>query len=534
MISTDSGEETIAWLEGSLAEMGVPQKEILRAELLMEENLLRLAHASGNEEGFSAKITIKKRLGDVSLRISAKGEAYNPIVSLDEMTEDKGAMLNLAILKAYRDQLSYNRRNGENVVSILAHSSGSKTAIYTLTGLVLGCVLGVLLKGILSPEAILWVDTNIFLPVQNMFMNALMMLVAPLIFLSVLSGIMGMSDASEIGRMGGKLIAVSMVKMAAVVGLGMVMGLCLGGMPEIGGMLEETAEAGGKSVSVLDVIVGIIPGNMVSPFSANNLLQVLFLACFFGLLLVKAGDRTAGARGVVEFLDRLIKEAMEVVLFFMPFAVAASMANLMVHTELSTLLLYGKLIVAGHISVVLVLLIFAIFVLIMGRISPKPFLQKVVPFLVLPFSLRSSSGCMAETLKLCAEKLGIEEKLAMFSIPVGMQFNMVSGGLYEVMLTIVMCQTYEVPMDTEFFLSFFFASMLLICTAPAVAGGGAMLMASMFGMFGVPVAAVMLFIGIESIMDPICTASNVAGNISSSFILARMEGKVDEAVYQES
>ncbi len=109
---------------------------------------------------------------------------------------------------------------------------------------------------------------------------------------------------------------------------------------------------------------------------------------------------------------------------------------------------------------------------------------------------------------------------------------MLGSGSYVVMLAILLRLTVGLPMDAEFLLSFFFAVLLMAFTFPSVPGATILVMASIFGMAGVPAAAVTLFIGIDPLVDGVRTVSNVAGNVVSAFLLARLEGKVEKTVYE--
>ena len=533
-ISGTNYNEAVEWLEAQLAELKVPKREILTAELLMEENFNRLGEASGDAKSFSAAITIRKRFGDVSLRLSAKGMPYNPIVDMNETAEDSEAMYSLALLKAHREAMSYSWRKGENHVSIQVHSSSSKSAVFTLVALVAGVFLGLMMKAALDESMLSWIGRNLFEPIETMFMCALMMVAAPMIFFSVTAGITGMTDAADIGRMGGKLLLVSMAKLAVVLGLSIWLGNWMGAMPELMAMAEEGSASGGAAISVRDVIMDIVPKNIISPFESNNLLQVLFLACFFGVLLAKASERAATIRAVVEFFKSFFTDAMGAITPLMPIVVAVSMAKLMMNTELSVLLLYGRILIAAFAQFVMILAVSGLFVTIVGRISPAPLIRKYLPFSILPFSLRSVNACLPDTLRFCSEKLGMEEKTAMFAVPVGIQFNMLGSGSYVVMLAVLLRLTVGLPVDAEFLLSFFFAVLLMAFTFPSVPGATILVMASIFGVAGVPAAAVTLFIGIDPLVDGIRTASNAAGNIVSAFLLARLEGKVEEATYKAS
>lgn len=533
LISTKNYKEIIEWLKEQLTEKGATKKEILTGTLLLEEAFSRLENASAAPDHFEGKITIRKRFGDISIRVSARGEAFNPLVSMEEVSDDEEEMYVFALLKAHKDSLSYNRSNGENIVSIRVHSSSSKKAFKILAGLVTGLILGVVLKIILSEAGIRWVESMILTPIQSMFIQALMMLVGPLIFFSIMSGITGMSNAADIGKMGGKLLGVSVMKLALVLLIGIALGIWVGAIPEMAEFIQQGKEENVKAITMMELIVGIVPKNVVVPFASNNMLQILFIALFFGILLAKAGDRAARAKDVVEFCNRFIIDAMGVLMPILPFVVAASMTKMMLYTDFSMLLVYGKIILTGYLAFPLMMLVFSIFIGVVGRISPIPFVRKILPFLVIPFSISNSSACMPETIQFCREKLGIEEKLTMFAIPMGAQFNMTGSGIYLIMLVFIMRLSCGLPVDMEFIVPFFFGALLLTFTFPSIPGSVVIVMASFFEMAGVPTSMVMLFIGIDPIMDGIRTAGNVSGDISSAFVMARLEDKVDREIYNK-
>jgi len=137
-------------------------------------------------------------------------------------------------------------------------------------------------------------------------------------------------------------------------------------------------------------------------------------------------------------------------------------------------------------------------------------------------------------MKFCREKLGVDEKLTMFAILVGAQFNMTGSGAYLIMIALIMRLSCGLPADIEFLVSFFVGILLLTFTFPSIPGAMIIVMASIFGMAGVPASMVILFIGIDPIMDGIRTAGNVAGDISSAFVMARLNDKLDKEIYAKS
>ena len=172
-------------------------------------------------------------------------------------------------------------------------------------------MLGLVLKSCLGMEALGWIEHNIFSSVEILFMSVLQMMIAPMIFLSVVSGILSISNAADVGRMGGKMMVISVVKLVFALGIAVLLGSWLGATPE----LVETAEMGTVEASPLsfrDLLLGIVPKNVVAPFVSNNLLQILFISCFFGLLLVRSGERLAWMKETIASFYRLVMDAMGV------------------------------------------------------------------------------------------------------------------------------------------------------------------------------------------------------------------------------
>ena len=529
-VSKENCSQIIEWLETIFTEMGLSQKEIYKGELLLEENFYHFAIASGDENKFLAQVEITKHFGDVSIRMIALGKAYNPLSDISKVPEDEREQYSQAILKAHKDDISYARKNDANIVSICVHRSGNKLTIYTLIGLVVGIVLGLGAKSILAPDILMWLVENIFGLIEKLFLSALMLVIAPLVFFSVIEGITSMSDATDIGRMGGKLMLLSIVKLSVILVMSIGLGSWLGAMPDLVSMLNEESHSA-VVISLKEVMMNIIPSNIIAPFFNNNLLQVLFTSCFLGFILAKSGDRGIPVREVVVFTKRFAMDAMMAIMPIMPIVAALSMAKMMIIIDISAFLPFSKIVISAFVECVLILLIEAFFVMIIGRVSPFPFLKKFLTFSVLPFSVRSSNVCLPATLKYCSEKLGIDEKLALFSVPIGIQFNMLGGCAYVTAIAVILRMTMGLPLDFEFFITFFFATLMMSFTFPSVPGATVIVMTSVFGMAGVPTAAVTLFFGIDPLVDGIRTVGNMAGNISSSFLLARLEGKMDKGVY---
>ena len=202
--------------------------------------------------------------------------------------------------------------------------------------------------------------SNIINSLQMIFINALTMVVAPMIFFSIIDGIISISDASYIGRIGWRLILFSLLKLAFYVALGLFTGYIVGGMPELLPMFQDNSTLNeNTSVSIRNLIVNIIPSDVITPFNTNNVLQLIFLACFLGVMLNRAGEYAAWAKDGVKFLSRFTVDVIGVLSLVIPFLVSVSMAELMINIGISGLIAYLGLILTSAVGLPICFLISA-------------------------------------------------------------------------------------------------------------------------------------------------------------------------------
>ena len=262
------------------------EKEIARAKLLLEETFMRLKAGLGEAPNFSVKVELKSKFGEVDLRLTCAGEEYNPIVTLTEQSEDEENVYRLIILKAFRDKMTFVRKNGQNIVTIKVHeaSSSQKQMIYTIAALILGLVSGVVMHLVLGGATLEALNAQVVNPVRHIFLNALQMMVAPVTFLAIISGITNMSDAVDIGKVGTKLVLTSalMLVVVTVFSLGLSLLIFHGDLSYLQSAIHTSSEVSATQYgSLKDMIFDIVPNNLVDPFKGQKILQVLFLAIFF-------------------------------------------------------------------------------------------------------------------------------------------------------------------------------------------------------------------------------------------------------------
>lgn len=526
--------EVANFLSSELKKFNLNDKEIYRAQLLVEESFVVLKNETEKDENFSAKVRIKKRFGNVHIIVSAKGDELNPIANLPEkLNSEDEKYYNLAILKAYRNEIGYARKDGENCISILIHERGGKQNFLTFACLFGGIFFGIFLKNFCGEDFNFFIEENILKSVREMFINGLSMMVAPLIFFSVISGITNIKDPNEVGRIGSKLVFISIAKGFVMVLLGVFFALILfeNGIPELVSLISNSQNFEPANFSLREMIVGIVPNNLVAPFAKGNILEVLFLACFFGIVINRSGERAHYVKELIIFFNQFCIDAMNIIIKLTPIVVFASMAAVTLTLGTDLFLLLFKIIFGAAFGAVITIFINGIAAGIVGKFSPIKFIKKIVPFVPVPFFLMSSNPCIPPALKFCEEKLGIEPKLSMFSIPVGIQFNMNGHVFYFAFTAILMAKTFGIDVDANLITTVIISALLISCSMTGAPGGVIIALPPIFSAIGVPIQAVTIFVCIFSLIGMFTTIGNVIGNIGSTLILAKSENKLDTKIY---
>ena len=515
-------------IRDALAVRKVGEREIGRAALLFEELFFR-ARSMGVEE---MRVTLQSRLGDLSLHLSFGGEERNPLANVAEFAEDDVEAYRTLILRANRDKLSYERKNGENVVTVAVHSSERKQIYCMLAAMVLGFVFGELMKTLVSPETVQFFDETVVKSVRTVFLNALSMMIAPVVFFSIINGVTNMTDTAELGRLGGKLIGLYMFTTVVAAVSSIVLGYVLfsGDVPQIG-VVDEAARGTVPNVSLLAMIVGVVPKNLIDPIVKGDMLQIIFMAVAFGICITKLGDSVRILVRIIDSLNRLCLRMVTMIAWFIPLIAFLSMASLIFHVGLDSLLFMGRLILGQLAGSLLMLAVYSVIIRFVGGLSPFPFLRKIPSFIPIPMALISSNATMPFTMKFCTAKLGISSKLSSFSIPIGSTINMDGVCFYLSIGSIMMARLYGIELTEEALLTLLVTVIALSVGAPGVPGGVFVCFTSIIVSLGIPIEAASVLLAIESVCAMIRVTQNILGDIAMTSTLAGREKLLDETVY---
>ena len=526
-LTHDNFKETAAAIEGALQKLGASAQEAETGRQLLEHIYsLQLTV----RPDVSDKVKLSKRFGDVSLRIETRGDEYNPLQILGEWNEDDQDYYRTVFLKSKKEQLSYAHKNGLNIVTIKVHEAGNKQIRYTLFAMVMGILAGAVLKEMASPEIIDMINKNIVTSIRTMFLNSLNMMIAPVVFFSIISGLTSISNASDLGRIGGKLVGTYMCTTVIATIFSIIIGLFMfhGGVPQMG---TVTGSAQGVSVSLLDMIVKVVPENLIQPIVNRDMLQVIFVSILFGVTINMLGEKVQILKDLTETANTFCLRVITLLAQFIPLIAFLSMMALMFTVGMDSLLLLGKVLIGQFIGSLAMICVYSVVIVLMGKTTPVPFVKKIGGFVPIAISMGSSSAAMPFTMNFCTEKMGVSPRLSSFSIPLGATVNMDGGCFYFSIQAILLAKMYGIEMTPAFIWALFVTVVALSIGAPGVPGGSFVCLTSIIVSFGLPVEAASIVLGIDPLTSMFRTSINTIGDIAVTTALSKNEGMMDEEVY---
>ncbi|NOQ71027.1 MAG: cation:dicarboxylase symporter family transporter [Crocinitomix sp.] len=403
-----------------------------------------------------------------------------------------------------------------------------------IIGLVLGAGLGLLLNpstGLLSEESSLRLAEWFDLPGQ-IFMRLVQMIMIPLIFTSIISGIV--SNSSEnLKKFGLRLLLYFVFTTAVAITIGLIVTLILkpgeyifkhGGFPNS----SETI-ASSEPVNLLEniptTISNLVPNNPLESILTGEMLGVVIFTIIIGVAITQLQAKTADP--IIRFSEAVQKICMIVVSWAMrlvPFAVFGLMAALLSRTGAEVFLGLGYYILVVILGLMILMTFYLALVYLFTKRSPIAFLRSIKEPQLLAFSTASSAAVMPLSMKTADEKLGVSSNISDFVIPVGATINMDGTALFQCVTTLFMAQAYGIELTIMNLLLITFTVVAASIGTPAIPGGGVIILASVLSSAGIPIDGLIIIIGIDRILGMFRTAVNVTGDLTACLIFNKLYG----------
>lgn len=405
-----------------------------------------------------------------------------------------------------------------------------------LIGMGAGVIIGLLLRNIFPGSE--WVQDYItegFLHVVGtIFIASLKMLVVPLVFISLVCGTCSLSDPSKLGRLGGKTIAFYLFTTAIALTLAIAAAILIhpGNASLASSQMEYVVK---EAPSLAEVIINIVPTNPMQALSEGNMLQIIIFAVIFGFAISHIGERGVRVAALFNDLNDVIMRVVTLIMQLAPYGVFALMAKLSLTLGLET---FGS-VLKYFFLVVLVLLLQALIVYpsllkLFSGLSPLMFLRKMRDVQLFAFSTASSNATLPVTIETSEHRMGVDNKIASFTLPLGATLNMDGTAIMQGVATVFIAQVFGIELSLLDYATVVVTATLASIGTAGVPGVGLIMLAMVLNQVGLPVEGIALIIGVDRLLDMLRTAVNVTGDTVATLIIAKSEGEFNQAIFDDS
>ncbi len=359
------------------------------------------------------------------------------------------------------------------------------------------------------------------------FLRLIKMIIAPLVFSTLVVGIARMQGAASIARMGAKTLGWFL--MATLVS--MTIGLAVVQLLKPGVGLSASASALGPSPGALlqpeDVLDHLIPSSIVQSMASNEILQIVVFSVLFGAAALSLGPRV---KGLIDALDQFAAVILKLTRYIMalaPIAIFAALAATVLTEGWGVLLVYAKYLGSFYVALLLLWVFFgSVLYLSIGRRAPQ-LLRSIRSPLLLAFSTASSAAAYPQTLERL-EAFGVGSRIAAFVLPLGYSFNLGASAMFCVFGVLFIAQIYGIDLSVH---QQIMLLLILMVTSKGVAGvprAALVVIAGSLGYFGLPEQGLVFVVAVDHVLDMGRTVTNVMGNAVASTLVAKWEGELPE------
>lgn len=396
-------------------------------------------------------------------------------------------------------------------------------------------ILGMLLLGIIfgaifgeAATSIAWMG--------DVFINLIRMIVVPLVFVTLVSGVIAMGDPKRLGSLGIKTMGLYMGTTLVAITIGLVMAILI--QPGIGVDISGAeAKILPPAKSLEERLLGIIPRNPINALAEGDMLAIIFFALILGAGIMMSGEKGKPLAKLFDAGSEAMLKVTHVVMEVAPFGVFALIAKVVGTGGVQQLLTVVPLAAAVVTACIIHVIVThgAIMKFLLG-LPPSRFFRDITGAQLVAFSTSSSSGTLPVTMAVAEENLGIKPAVASSVLPLGATINMDGSGIYVGILAVFAAQVLGVPLGLEQYLLIAFAATLVSIGTAAVPSASLFLLATVLSVIGIEDAQTFLIVGFvfpfDRPLDMLRTVVNVTGDLSVSTAVAKWEGELDEDVFR--
>lgn len=372
----------------------------------------------------------------------------------------------------------------------------------------------------------------VFEPIGSIFTKLLKMMVVPLVLVSLVCGVTGLGDFRKLGRVGLKTLGLYLLTTAAALVLALTVASIVspGAGAELGDNVEINADT---PPPLMNVLVDMFPENPIAALADGTMLQIIVFALFLGFALTHSGKAGARIAAVFEDLNHIVMQMVLLIIRTAPIGVFALTATAFANEGLALLgpMIGYMLTVAG--ALVLHVLITYTSLLQLARLNVLRFLAKMRGVMTFAFSTSSSSATIPVTLNTLERRLGADNSIASFTVPLGATINMDGTAIMQGVATVFLANAYGVDLSIADFLTIILTATLASVGTAAVPSAGIIMLTMVLTQVGIPAEGAVIVLAVDRLLDMLRTAVNVTGDSAVTLFVARSEQGLDLEVFND-
>ncbi len=408
---------------------------------------------------------------------------------------------------------------------------------WILISLVAGIICGLILNQVVpdgSPVDEYMIE-GLFYIIGQGFIRLMQMIVAPLVFCSIVCGAASMSDPKMLGKVGGGTI----IMYLATTALAIIIALVLSNItnPGIGLDMNSITQVEPKTAenqTFSQVLLNIIPTNIFSAMANGTMLQIIFFALILGFLLGSLGRKVATVNRFFTQFNAIMMAMISLILKVAPLGIFCLIARTFANLGISGILPMLNFIGTTYLGLLIMLfVVYTIILFVFTRLNPIHFLKKFWPVMVFAFSTSSSNATIPLNMETLNKRVGVDPKISSFTIPLGATINMNGTAIMQGVAVVFAAQAFGIDLTMSQLITVIVTATAASIGTAGVPGVGTIMLTMVFSSVGLPVEGVAMIMGIDRILDMGRTAINITGDAVCTTAIANMVGMLDKKVFND-
>lgn len=413
---------------------------------------------------------------------------------------------------------------------------GSKLTNLILISLVLGIICGVVVNEFIPENAFVndILIGSIFTIIGQVFLNAIKMLVVPLVFVSISLGVARMGDMAKLGRIGAKTIAYYMSTTAFAIVIGLLIANIIdpGVGLDMSNLYFAETTAADTSLSFTDTFINMVPSNVFQAFYNGDMLQIIFFAVFFGIAITSLGEKVQKLHIILEELNEIFLKMLMLLMNFAPIAVFSLIITTFATLGIDAIIpVFSYVFTAIFAMFLQVIVVYTFILVVFGKVNPKKFFMKLRPAMSFAFTTASSAGTLPVTKHCIEDEIGVDPEISSFVLPIGATINMDGTAIMQGAAVVFIAQAVGVDLTAADYITVILTATLASIGTAGVPGSGVVMLSMVITQVGLPIEAIGVIMGVDRLVDMFRTTVNITGDAICSTVIARSENAIDDEVF---